>query len=173
MPVPKTYHIVTLGCPKNDVDSEHLERLLTGGELLPVIQPQDADAIVVNTCGFIEQSQEQSMDAVRELAAHKRDGQTLIVAGCMTQLYGRQVREENPGVDHIFGVGQWQDVAKLLSVDVDAIFDIPESAARVSGSVRAPSVRACRRSARARPCRGRRRRTARREAGATAPGTGG
>jgi len=133
MPVPKTYHIVTLGCPKNDVDSEHLERLLTGGELLPVIQPADADAIIVNTCGFIEQSQEQSMEAVRELAAQKRDGQTLIVAGCMTQLYGRQVREENPGVDHIFGVGQWQDVAKLLSVDVDAIFDIPESAARVSG----------------------------------------
>ncbi|MCZ2111974.1 MAG: 30S ribosomal protein S12 methylthiotransferase RimO [Dehalococcoidia bacterium] len=133
MAVPKTYHIVTLGCPKNDVDSEHLERLLTGGELLPVIQPQDADAIIVNTCGFIEQSQEQSMETVRELAAHKRDGQTLIVAGCMTQLYGRQVREENPAVDHIFGVGQWQDVARLLSVDVDAIFDIPESAARVSG----------------------------------------
>ena len=134
MPVPKTYHIVTLGCPKNDVDSEHLERLLTGGELLPVIQPGDADAIIVNTCGFIEQSQEQSMEAVRELAAQKRDGQTLIVAGCMTQLYGRQVKEDNPEVDHIFGVGQWQDVARLLSVDVDAIHDIPESNVRVTGA---------------------------------------
>lgn len=133
MAVPKTYHLVTLGCPKNDVDSEHLERLLTGGELLPVIQPGDADAIIVNTCGFIEQSQEQSMEAVRALAANKRDGQTLIVAGCMTQLYGRQVKEESPAVDHIFGVGQWQDVARLLSVDVDAIFDIPESNAKVNG----------------------------------------
>ena len=133
MAVPRTYHLVTLGCPKNDVDSEHLERLLTGGELLPVIQPGDADAIIVNTCGFIEQSQEQSMEAVRELAATKREGQTLIVAGCMTQLYGRQVREENPAVDHVFGVGQWQDVAKLLSVDVDAVFDIPEGAAKVTG----------------------------------------
>lgn len=133
MAVPKTYHIVTLGCPKNDVDSEHLERLLTGGELLPVVQPDDADAIIVNTCGFIEQSQAQSMEAVRELAANKKDGQTLIVAGCMTQLYGRQVREDVSGVDHIFGVGQWQDVAKLLSVDVDAIYDIPESHARVTG----------------------------------------
>ena len=133
MAVPRTYHLVTLGCPKNDVDSEHLERLLTGGELLPVLQPGDADAIIVNTCGFIEQSQEQSMEAVRALAAGKRDGQTLIVAGCMTQLYGREVREQTPGVDHIFGVGQWQDVARLLSVDVDAIFDIPESNARVSG----------------------------------------
>lgn len=133
MAVPRTYHLVTLGCPKNDVDSEHLERLLTGGELLPVLQPGDADAIIVNTCGFIEQSQEQSLEAVRELAAGKRDGQTLIVAGCMTQLYGRQVREESPAVDHIFGVGQWQDVARLLSVDVDAIFDIPESNAKVKG----------------------------------------
>ena len=133
MAVPKTYHLVTLGCPKNDVDSEHLERLLTGGELLPVIQPGEADAIIVNTCGFIEQSQEQSMEAVEQLAAAKRDGQLLIVAGCMTQLYGRQVKEEHPGVAHIFGVGQWQDVARLLSVDVDAIHDIPESNVKVSG----------------------------------------
>ncbi len=133
MAVPRTYHIVTLGCPKNDVDSEHLERLLTGGELLPVLQPEAADAIIVNTCGFIEQSQEQSMQAVEALAAAKRDGQTLIVAGCMTQLYGRQVKEEHPAIDHVFGVGQWQDVARLLSVDVDAIHDIPESNVRVSG----------------------------------------
>ena len=133
MPVPRTYHLVTLGCPKNDVDSEHLERLLTGGELLPVVQPEDADAIIVNTCGFIEQSQEQSMEAVRSLAAGKRDGQTFIVAGCMTQLYGRQVKEETPAIDHVFGVGQWQDVARLLSVDVDAVFDIPESNVKVNG----------------------------------------
>ena len=133
MPVPRTYHLVTLGCPKNDVDSEHLERLLTGGELLPVLQPEAADAIIVNTCGFIEQSQEQSMEAVRQLTAGKRDGQTIIVAGCMTQLYGRQVKEENPAIDHVFGVGQWQDVARLLSVDVDAIHDIPESHVKVTG----------------------------------------
>ena len=133
MSVPKTYHLVTLGCPKNDVDSEHLERLLTGGELLPVLQPEDADAIIVNTCGFIEQSQAESMEAVRRLSEGKREGQQLIVAGCMTQLYGKQVRESSPNVDHVFGVGQWQDVARLLSVDVDAIFDIPESHAKVTG----------------------------------------
>jgi ribosomal protein S12 methylthiotransferase len=132
MTVPRTYHLVTLGCPKNDVDSEHLERLLTGGELLPVLQPGDADAIIVNTCGFIEQSQEQSMEAVQALAAGKRPGQTLIVAGCMTQLYGSKVQSEVPGIDHVFGVGKWQDVARLLSVDVDAVYDIPENA-KVSG----------------------------------------
>jgi len=133
MAVPRTYHLVTLGCPKNDVDSEHLERLLTGGELLPVVEPQAADAIIVNTCGFIEQSQAQSIEAVKALCEQKRDGQTLIVAGCMTQLYGRQVKEEHPAIDHVFGVGQWQDVARLLSVDVEAIHDIPESNVKVTG----------------------------------------
>jgi len=129
---PKTYHLVTLGCPKNDVDSEHFERLLAGGELLPVLDAADADAIVVNTCGFIEQSQAQSMEAVQLLAAGKRPDQTLIVAGCMTQLYGAQLSSEVPAVDHVFGVGQWRDVAKLLQVDVDAVHDIPEHA-KVTG----------------------------------------
>ncbi|PFG73037.1 30S ribosomal protein S12 methylthiotransferase RimO [Tepidiforma thermophila] len=133
MAVPRRYHLVTLGCPKNDVDSAHLARLLEGGELVPVADPGEADAIIVNTCGFIEQSQAQSMAAVRELAAAKREGQVLIVAGCMTQLYGRQVREETPGIDHVFGVGQWHEVARLLQVDVDAIYDIPESNVRVEG----------------------------------------
>jgi ribosomal protein S12 methylthiotransferase len=133
MAVPRTYHLVTLGCPKNDVDSEHLERLLTGGELLPVLQPGEADALIVNTCGFIEQSQEQSMETVRALAAGKRPGQTLIVAGCMTQLYGSRVKAEAPEVDHVFGVGQWQDVARLLSVDVDAVYDIPDTPAHLTG----------------------------------------
>src|SRR5674476_203669 len=98
MAVPRTYHLVTLGCPKNDVDSEHLERLLTGGELLPVLNPHDADAVIVNTCGFIEQSQQQSMEAIQELASAKRPGQTLIVAGCLTQLYGGRVKTESPEV---------------------------------------------------------------------------
>ncbi|MCE7929535.1 MAG: 30S ribosomal protein S12 methylthiotransferase RimO [Chloroflexi bacterium CFX7] len=133
MPVPRTYHLVTLGCPKNDVDSEHLERLLAGGELIPVVQPEEADAVIVNTCGFIEQSQAESFAAIRELAGRKHEGQKFIVAGCLSQLYAGQVREEAPNVDHVFGVGQWQEVARLLSVDVDAVYDIPESAARVSG----------------------------------------
>jgi len=133
MAVPRTYHLVTLGCPKNDVDSEHFARMLTGGGLLPVDDVSEADAVVVNTCGFIEQSQEQSMDEVRRLAAAKRPGQTLIVAGCMTQLYGAKVRAQVPEIDHVFGAGQWKDIAGLLSVDVAAVYDIPESGATVQG----------------------------------------
>lgn len=133
MVVPATYHLVTLGCPKNDVDSEHLDRLLESGGLRAVEDPREADALIVNTCGFIEQSQAESMNAVRQLARQKRPGQTLIVAGCMTQLYGREVREAVPEVDHVFGVGQWPDVARLLSVDAEAIHDIPDGPAHVVG----------------------------------------
>lgn len=133
MAVPRTYHVVTLGCPKNDVDSEHLERLLSGGNLEPADEPGDADAVIVNTCGFIEQSQAESYAAVEELAAAKHDGQTLIVAGCLTQLYSAELKQRAPAVDHVFGVGQWQDVAKLLSVDVDAVYDIPESTPLIDG----------------------------------------
>jgi len=133
MPTPRTYHLVTLGCPKNDVDSEHLERLLVGGTLTPVDDTAAADAVIVNTCGFIEQAQAQSHDAIAALAAAKRPGQLLVVAGCLTQLYGREVRERYPEIDHVFGAGEWNRVAKLLSVDVGAVYDIPESNVQVRG----------------------------------------
>ena len=94
MATPETYHVVTLGCPKNDVDSEHFERLIGAGGLVPTADPADADAVIVNTCGFIEQSQEQSFQAIEELSGNKRGGQRLIVAGCLTQLYAGEVRRQ-------------------------------------------------------------------------------
>ncbi len=132
MAIAKTYHLVTLGCPKNEVDSEHFERLLAG-HLQPATDPESADAIIVNTCGFIEQSQRESLEVIRSLAARKRPGQQLIVAGCLTQIAGDRVRAEAPGVDHIFGVGQWAQVARLLEVDAEAVYDIPDTPARLRG----------------------------------------
>jgi ribosomal protein S12 methylthiotransferase len=132
MAVAKTYHLVTLGCPKNEVDSEHFERLLVG-HLQPAADPESADAIIVNTCGFIEASQRESLEVIRTLAAKKRPGQRLIVAGCLTQIAGDRVRAEAPGVDHVFGVGQWVQVARLLEVDAEAVYDIPDTPARLRG----------------------------------------
>ncbi len=129
----RTYHLVTLGCPKNDADSDHFGRTLRAGGLVAVDTPEDADAVVVNTCGFIEQSQRESFETIQALAAAKRPGQQLVVAGCLSQLYAEQVREATPEVDHIFGVGQWDQVARTLSVDVIELHDIPESAVQVRG----------------------------------------
>ena len=119
------YHLVTLGCPKNVVDSQHLERLLQGGRHQPTLRASDADLLVVNTCGFIDSSKEESINTVLRLAGRKRPHQRLVVAGCMTQLYGEEVAREIPEIDHVFGVGQWEAVAALAADAVDAAWDIP------------------------------------------------
>ena len=119
------YHLVTLGCPKNTVDSERLERLLAERHAAPTVRPSDADLLIVNTCGFIDASKEESIDAILRLAAVKKPGQRLVAAGCMTQLYGDEVAQEIPEVDSIFGVDCWDDVAALADERQDAPYDIP------------------------------------------------
>jgi ribosomal protein S12 methylthiotransferase len=119
------YHLVTLGCPKNTVDSERLERLLLAGRHVPTQRPSDADLLIVNTCGFIDASKEESVNAILRLAAVKKPGQRLVAAGCMTQLYGDEVAREIPEVDHVFGVDRWEEVAALAGDLPEAPWDIP------------------------------------------------
>ena len=119
------YHLVTLGCPKNVVDSEHLSRLLAQARHQPVEGPGDADVIVVNTCGFIDASIEESTETVKELAARKATGQKLVVAGCMTQLYGPRLQRQVPAIDAVFGVNQWEQVAELFGPGEADDLDIP------------------------------------------------
>jgi ribosomal protein S12 methylthiotransferase len=119
------YHLVTLGCPKNTVDSERLERLLAERRATPTVRPSDADLLIVNTCGFIDASKEESIDTILRLAAVKKPGQKLIAAGCMTQLYEGEVAQEIPEIDAIFGVDRWEDVAALATDERDAPYDIP------------------------------------------------
>ncbi|MGE0540382.1 MAG: 30S ribosomal protein S12 methylthiotransferase RimO [Dehalococcoidia bacterium] len=119
------YHLVTLGCPKNVVDSETFESIMRRAGHVPVDRPSAADLLVVNTCGFIDASKEESINAVLELAADKRPHQKLVVAGCMTQLYGEELAGEIPEVDDIFGVNQWEEVAALVGNEPRAAYDIP------------------------------------------------
>jgi len=107
------YHLVTLGCPKNVADSDKLEALLREGHHEPTDRPARADLIVVNTCGFLEAARDESIDAVLRLALRKRPGQKLVVAGCLSQIYARQLQEEMPEVDAFFGVEAWEQVAAL------------------------------------------------------------
>lgn len=108
------YHLVTLGCPKNTFDSEQLERLLQADHHRPVARPSQADILIVNTCGFIDVAQRESMDAIVSLARRKRPDQKLVVAGCLAQFRSRQLQEEIPGIDALFGVEQWREVARWL-----------------------------------------------------------
>jgi ribosomal protein S12 methylthiotransferase len=131
------YHLVTLGCPKNVADSDRLEVLLREGHHEPTDRPARADLIVVNTCGFLEAAREESIDAILRLALSKRPGQKLVVAGCLSQIHARQLKEEMPEVDALFGVEAWEQVAALASTaarprragpsGAEAPFAIPEA----------------------------------------------
>jgi len=78
------------------------------------LSPQDADVVIVNTCGFIGPARDESFDVLRELAESKRADQTLIAAGCLTQRYGEAVVREVPGIDGVLGTRRWMDVLEIV-----------------------------------------------------------
>ena len=81
------YYLLTLGCPKNLVDSEGMSELLTADGYRPIEDPAGADVLIVNTCGFLEAAKAESVVALQELAANKRPDQALVAAGCMVQRF--------------------------------------------------------------------------------------
>ncbi|MGB7539127.1 MAG: 30S ribosomal protein S12 methylthiotransferase RimO [Anaerolineales bacterium] len=114
MPVQRTYHLITLGCAKNTVDSDSMAVLLSRGGLAPARSPARADVIVVNTCGFIDAARAESIETLRKLAAAKRPGQQLIAAGCLTQRSGTDLAREIPGLDAILGTRRWMDILSVI-----------------------------------------------------------
>ncbi len=111
---PLTFHITSLGCAKNNVDSDSMARLLEQEGCCAVRTPQNADVIIVNTCGFIEPAREESYSVLRALAQAKRPGQWLIAAGCLTQRYGLEVARRVPGIDGILGARRWMDIVEVV-----------------------------------------------------------
>ena len=101
-----TYAFVSLGCPKNLVDSENMLGTLALDGYALVSEPDGADFVVVNTCGFIESSRQESLTVVREMLDLKRRGRTrgVIVAGCLPERLGGQLLQDLPEVDHVVGV---------------------------------------------------------------------
>ena len=103
---------VSLGCPKNLVDSEVMMGLVEscGHEL--TTDPSDADAIVVNTCSFIDPAKQESIDTILEMAEHKKFGraQRLVVAGCLVERYREELREQVPEVDAVLGTNELEDI---------------------------------------------------------------
>ena len=119
------YHLVTLGCAKNTVDSMRLERALRNGRHLAVSTPEAADLLLVNTCGFIDAAKDESVDVVRQLDEQRRPDQKLYVIGCMTQIAEDEVRAAVPRVDLTFGAEAWDEIAASLG-PANASYDIPQ-----------------------------------------------
>ncbi|HEX7622331.1 MAG TPA: 30S ribosomal protein S12 methylthiotransferase RimO [Anaeromyxobacteraceae bacterium] len=115
--MPTHVYMRTLGCPKNRVDSEVMLGTLSDAGYQLVQEPERADIIVVNTCGFIESAKEESIAAIVELAELKSSGRCkqLVVAGCLTQRYHRELAAELPEVDHFVGTGAYQDIARIVA----------------------------------------------------------
>jgi ribosomal protein S12 methylthiotransferase len=114
---PRSVHFVSLGCPKNRVDSEVMLGRLTGAGHSIVPEPAAADVIVVNTCGFIGEAKQESIDAILEMARFKDRGscKRLVVTGCLSQRYPQQLADEMPEVDHFLGT----DEVALITDAVD------------------------------------------------------
>lgn len=112
----KKVHFVSLGCPKNLVDTEIMLGSLMRDGYRVVENAEDADTVIVNTCGFIEASKKESIDKILEMAALKKDGhvQKVIAAGCLTQRYKDDLVEGLPEADLFVGSGQFQNIAKIL-----------------------------------------------------------
>lgn len=101
-------HFVSLGCPKNRVDTEVMLGHTTGAGHQIVAAPEDAEVIVVNTCGFIGEAKQESIDAILEMARHKENGscRRLVVTGCLSQRYPQELSTDMPEVDHFLGTDE-------------------------------------------------------------------
>ncbi len=143
--VPTKVGFVSLGCPKNLVDSEVMMGMLAqaGAELTP--RAEDADVIVVNTCSFIEAAQRESVNTILEMARHKtaRRARKLVVAGCLVERFRDEIRKNIPEVDAVVGTGELENILAAAGVapspSANSPFNILPS--RAEGEARAAQGR--------------------------------
>lgn len=109
-------YIETLGCVRNSVDSEIMAGRLESAGHSVIDEPEEADAIVVNTCGFVTSAVEEAIDVIFELSEHKKTGKCkrFIVAGCMAERYKESLIEEMPEADFFMGTGCYQDIVEIV-----------------------------------------------------------
>ena len=118
------FYIHTLGCPKNEVDSDKLVGTLLADGLTAVRDVAEADLVVVNTCAFIEAARQESIETILELAAERRPGARLVVTGCMAERYGDELADALPEVDAVAGFGVPVSLGRVgaaLAVDAEPV----------------------------------------------------
>lgn len=114
-------HFVSLGCPKNRVDAEHMLGISVEGGHAVVEDPADADTIVINTCGFIGEAKKESIEAILEMSEIKaKTGAKLVVSGCMVQRYVGELERELPEVDAFLGTSDYARIGEVLGPAVPA-----------------------------------------------------
>ncbi len=123
----QTVGMVSLGCAKNQVDAEKMLAALEAGGFTITGNQWDADAVIINTCGFIEDAKREAIENILEVAALKPDGRlkAVIVTGCLAERYREQIKEEIPEVDVVVGIGANQNIAQIVK---DALSGNPHDA---------------------------------------------
>src|SRR3954470_8721427 len=113
---PTTVALVTLGCARNEVDSEELAGRLAADGFLLVADPQDAETVVVNTCGFVEAAKKDSVDTLLEAADLKAGGsaKAVVAVGCLAERYGKDLADSLPEADAVLGFDDYPDIADRL-----------------------------------------------------------
>jgi ribosomal protein S12 methylthiotransferase len=115
-----TFYLLTLGCPKNTFDSEGISEMLLQASYNSTTDPNQADVLIVNTCGFLQAAKDESIGALQELAALKKKNgakgrpQLLIAAGCMAQRFGNEVTRQVKGLDGLIGTRAWTDIVSFI-----------------------------------------------------------
>ena len=107
--------LVSLGCAKNQTDAETMLAILQDEGYTIVSEPEDADAIIVNTCGFIDSAKQESINTTLEMAQYKTDGKCklLIMTGCLAERYAKDITDELPEVDAVLGTGDYDKIAEI------------------------------------------------------------
>lgn len=108
------YHLTTLGCAKNQVDSEKLEAMLAGAGYARTDDVDQADVLMVNTCAFIEEARRESVDTILAIQSAGREGASTVVLGCMAQRFGVEVAEALPEVDAVLGLDRYGELVPAL-----------------------------------------------------------
>lgn len=113
-----TYYLLSLGCPKNEVDAESMAVLLQEAGYRGTNKAEEAEILIVNTCGFLEAAVSEAIDAILELSSYKEDpdakGRFLIVCGCMSQRYKAEILTSMPEVDAVLGTAQYEQIAETV-----------------------------------------------------------
>ncbi len=118
-----TYNIglVSLGCAKNQTDAETMLSILSDDGCSIVVNPEDADIIIVNTCGFIDSAKQESIGAILEMAEYKTSGrcQKLIVTGCLAERYKDNILDSLPEIDAVLGTGDYDKIAEIIKTSFE------------------------------------------------------
>jgi ribosomal protein S12 methylthiotransferase len=149
---PFRFYIASLGCPKNTVDSSNMAVLLQRAGYAPTLDAEQADVLIVNTCGFIEAARQESLETMRDLAAGLRPEQRLVAAGCWAQREPDVLLEAIPQLDAVLGTRTWNDIVSVverlfaahepspLRHIADTTFTLPEAAGTPGFVISGPSA---------------------------------